>query len=140
VEPTGDASYVWNAEPTATRALQPATTVHIAACFYSALILPRSPPSFALFPYTTLFRSVALYMLDWDSFNRVSRVDVLDAATQQVLCTPTVRTYLTCLYLIWNIAGNITLRVTSNDSTNAVVSGIFFDSPSTPTYAVSGTV
>ena len=86
---------------------------------------------------------MALYLLDWDGNNsRVTRVDVLDAATQQVLATQTVQAYQAGVYLVWNVQGHVVFRFTNVGSgPNAVLSGIFFDPPAgASTLTVGGTV
>ena len=70
---------------------------------------------------------VALYLLDWDSNARVTRVDVLDAATQQVLDTRTVAGFTGGQHLVWNVQGHVVFRFTNAGGPNAVLSGIFFD-------------
>src|SRR5262249_17980127 len=76
---------------------------------------------------------LALYLLDWDQNGaRSERVDVLDAATGSVLSTQNVSGFQKGEYLAWNISGNVVIRVSNlnnpnNLSTNAVISGLFFD-------------
>ena len=43
----------------------------------------------------------------------MTRVDVLDAATQQVLATQTVQSYRAGVYLIWNVQGHVVFRFTT---------------------------
>jgi len=53
---------------------------------------------------------------------------VLDAATQQVLSTQNVQSFSGGTYLVWNLQGHVSVRLTSTGGTNAVLSGIFFGS------------
>jgi hypothetical protein len=73
---------VWATQPnTDPRALQRGVaTGRIAACWYSS-------GSFSVDVNLTdqATHRVTLYLLDWDTSNRVTRIDVLDASTQQVL-------------------------------------------------------
>jgi len=70
---------------------------------------------------------MALYLLDWDRQNRVENVTVLDAATGAVLDSHTVSAFANGEYLIWQIRGQVVVRVTNEPgSLNAVVSGLFF--------------
>ena len=69
---------------------------------------------------------VALYMLDWDGSSRAERVDVLDAISQAVLDTQTVSGFHNGEYLVWNLHGHVTLRITLTGGGNAVASGLFF--------------
>ena len=43
----------------------------------------------------------------------MTRVDVLDAATQQVLATQTVQAYRAGVYLVWNVQGHVVFRFTN---------------------------
>ena len=76
VTPTGKADYVWAAQPdTDPRALQRGVAAgRIAACWYSG-------SSFNVDVNLTDQAShrVTLYLLDWDTTSRVTRIDVLDA-------------------------------------------------------------
>ena len=82
VTPSGKADYVWAAQPdTDPRALQRGVAAgRIAACWYSG-------SSFNVDVNLTdqATHRVTVYLLDWDARNRVTRIDVLDASTQQVL-------------------------------------------------------
>ena len=70
--------------------------------------------------------SVALYFLDWDNAGRAERVDVLDVSTHAVLDTRTISAFQTGEYLVWNLTGSVTFRITLTGGPNAVLSGIFF--------------
>lgn len=76
---------------------------------------------------------VALYFWDYDQ-NRDETIQVLDAAGT-VLGTPQkLSSFGTGAYLIWKIAGHVTISITSNTTgNNLVLSGIFFDAPPTTT-------
>ena len=127
VTPSGQQSYVWNAQPgTDVRALQRATSGRIAACWYSPGLVGGS---FSIDVNLTdgAAHRVALYLLDWDNNGRAVRIDVLDAATQQVLSTQNVQSFSSGVYLLWNLQGHLILRFTSTGGTNAVLSGLFFD-------------
>jgi hypothetical protein len=126
VTPTGTANYTWTATTTDVRALQRGVVSgRIAACWFAS-------SSFSVDVNLTdqASHQVALYLLDWDTDARVTRVDVLDAATQQVLATQTVQSYNPGVYLLWNLQGHVVLRFTNAGGANAVLSGLFFDPPS----------
>jgi hypothetical protein len=75
-----------------------------------------------------LTHQVALYCLDWDGVNtRAERIDVLDPVTGLVLATSSMSTYSAGQYLVWNLSGHVTLRVTRTAGQTAVVSGLFFN-------------
>jgi alpha-L-rhamnosidase len=71
--------------------------------------------------------SVAFYCLDWDARNRAERFDIIDLATGTVLDSRTVSGFSNGQYLIWNLHGNVRVRVTLIGGDNAVVSGMFFN-------------
>ena len=72
------------------------------------------------------FHQLAIYCVDWDSTERVQRVDVLNAVTGAVLDTRTVGAFNGGQWLVWNVTGGITLRVTTVAGVNGVIQGIFF--------------
>jgi uncharacterized membrane protein YwzB len=69
---------------------------------------------------------VALYCLDWDYDGRSERIDVLDAVSGSVLDSRAISGFTNGVYLVWNIGGHVTFRVTLTGPGNAVVSGVFF--------------
>jgi hypothetical protein len=60
---------------------------------------------------------VALYAVDYDHGSRA----------ETVLDTRTLSGFVGGVYLVWDLTGNVTLRVTNTGPQNAVVSGLFFD-------------
>lgn len=80
---------------------------------------------------------VALYVLDWDNIGRTQRVEVLNAATGQVLDTRTLANFANGVYLVWDVRGQVTIRVTNTGPANAVVSGLFFGGGAPPTATVT---
>lgn len=71
---------------------------------------------------------VALYLLDWESFNRAQTVTVSDPTTGAVLATTDVTNFSGGKYLVYNISGAVTIGISADaGSYHAVVSGIFFD-------------
>ena len=121
------ADYTWAATTTNVRALQKAAVnspEHIAGTWYNA-------DTFSIDVHITdgQTHQVALYGLDWSSFVRSESIQVVDDATGTVLDTRSLVNFHDGSYLIWNISGNVTFRVTntnSTDNTNAVLSGLFF--------------
>jgi uncharacterized repeat protein (TIGR01451 family) len=74
---------------------------------------------------------VALYCLDWDGGGaRAERIDVLDASSNSVLDTRTISGFQNGQYLVWNLTGHVKLKITLTGGANAVVSGLFFGTPS----------
>ena len=71
---------------------------------------------------------VSLYGLDWDLNGRSEDIQVLDAATGDVLDVQDLNTYVSGKYLVWNVSGHVILRVINTSRwTNPALSGIFFD-------------
>ena len=121
VTASGKADYTWTNAPTEARALQRAIDGRIAGCWFGNnfdvnINLTDSNQ-----------HQVALYLLDWDSTTRMTRIDVLDAATQQVIATQTMQAYRPGIYMIWKVQGHVAFRFTKIGGANAVVSGLFFD-------------
>jgi hypothetical protein len=72
---------------------------------------------------------VALYFLDVNDAARSERVDVLNSAGQ-VLDSRTISSFGGGQYMVWNISGNVTFRITRLAGPSAVMSGLFFGGPS----------
>jgi hypothetical protein len=70
--------------------------------------------------------SFAIYAVDWDSRGRAETVQILDANSGAVLDTRSLANFYNGVYLVWNIAGHVTINVTATAGANAVVSGVFF--------------
>jgi hypothetical protein len=130
---TGDNQFTWAASTSDPRALQtPSATGRIASTYYSS-------GSFKINVNLTDGNAhrVALYLLDWDSTARAETISVLDAATNTVLNTETFSGFHNGQYVSWNVQGNVIIQVTKTGGSNAVVAGIFFDSPFYPTAAAT---
>jgi hypothetical protein len=72
---------------------------------------------------------VSLYVVDFDSNTRSETVAILDASNGAVLDTRNVSSFNAGQYLVWNLTGHLTIRVTRQGGANAVVSGLFFGVP-----------
>jgi glucose/arabinose dehydrogenase len=83
-------------------------------------------------------REVALYFLDWTPTNaHALSVDVLDAATGEMLDHQSVTDFTAGKYLVWAVNGSVRFAIRSLDAGNPVVSGVFLDSNSNPKATVS---
>ena len=118
----GTEAWTWAATTADPRAPQRATSTNrIASCWYSGaafmfdLNLTDGQP-----------HQVALYGVDWDSFARAERIDVLDAATGAVLDSRTLSGFHGGQYLVWSVTGHVKLRITAAGGINAVVSALYF--------------
>ena len=127
---SGDNTYVWaSSSTTDVRDLQKAAAAdRIAPVWYTF-----SSMSIDVNLTDGNTHRVALYFLDWDNAGRAERVDVLDAQSSAVLDTRTISSFSSGEYLVWNVAGHVTFRITLTGGANAVISGLFFG----PTTAVS---
>jgi serine protease len=118
----GQSNWVWAASTLDPRALQkPGQVDRLAACWYAG--------GFTIDVNLTdgFERLVALYLVDWDARGRTAKVEVLDAGTEAVMHTWTVPAYADGLYLVYQLGGHVRLRVSAVNSSNVVVSGLFFD-------------
>src|SRR5204862_549447 len=106
------------------RALQRAGAAdRIAAAWYS-------PTAFTvdLTISDTSVHRLALYALDYDGYGggRSERIDLIDRAGGAVLDSRTVSGFQQGRYLLWEVMGSVTIRVTNlNPNSNAVLSGLF---------------
>jgi hypothetical protein len=120
---SGQSGYIWAASSADPRALQKASISgdRIAACWYASTSF-----TFDIDLTDGQPHQMALYLLDWDRLSRVENVTVLDAATGAVLDTHSISAFANGEYLVWQVRGNVVLRVTNESgSLNAVVSGLF---------------
>ena len=124
----GASTFTWSGSTTDSRALQYVNgTSHVAATWYAA-----SSFSFDINMTDSAMHQLALYATDYDNSGRSQRVDVLDAVTGTVLDTRTMNSFVNGQYLVWNLAGHVTVLVTRIAGANAVVSGLFFGTASPP--------
>jgi hypothetical protein len=124
VTPSGQSTRVWTTSTSDVRALFNPDGGRIAAAWYAATLF-----SVNLDVTDGQTHQVALYFLDWDNAGRSERVDVLSSAGE-VLDSRIVTSFSGGQYLVWNISGNVTFRITSLAGPDAVLSGLFFDPPS----------
>jgi hypothetical protein len=80
---------------------------------------------------------IALYLLDWDSQGRAEAVSVLNPANGQVLATQSASNFSGGKYLIFDVTGQVQLQFTNTSGPNAVLSGLFFGAPGSPTLPAS---
>jgi hypothetical protein len=123
VTPSGHSPRTWVNPTTDVRALQKSASAidRVAACWYAS-------GSFDIKVSMTAGQRhrVAVYCLDWDGNGaRKQRIDVLDAVTLATLDSRTIAGFQNGAYLVWDINGQVILRVT-NLGSNAVVGGLFF--------------
>ena len=74
---------------------------------------------------------LALYCVDFDSFQRTENIEILDAISNAVLDKRSLTNFHNGVYLVWNITGDVIVRATYTGPSgqaysDAVVSGLFF--------------
>lgn len=125
VAASGNSDWIWEYSTTDTRALQTdAAGSRLASCWYASGSFDVS------FQFNdSLPHRVSFYCLDWDRGGRQQTVQIIDAASKQVLHTYDLANFQGGVYLDYTFKGNVIARFTRVTSYNAVVSGIFFDAP-----------
>ncbi len=80
-----------------------------------------------------------LYLADVDRKHRTETVQLIDNVTGTVLDSRTISNFTKGEYLIYNLRGNVSLKLINNAGPTAVYGGIFFDAPSTKPTTYTGT-
>jgi subtilisin family serine protease len=121
---TGNLSWTWASSTTSVRGLQrPAGIDRVASTWYTG---PTDTYTIDLNLTDSAVHQVALYLLDWDTPNRTERIDIVDPITSAVLSSRTASGFSLGHYLVWDVSGHVTVRITRTGGVNAVVSGLFF--------------
>jgi hypothetical protein len=118
---TAAPQWTWGQSTSASVLEFPGTTSRIAACWYSS-----TQAGFDFNVNDGQTHRVSFYFLDATSSGRQQRIDVVDRNTGAVLDTRSIANFANGVYLTWEIAGNVSIRL-SPTAVNAVASGIFFD-------------
>jgi hypothetical protein len=74
----------------------------------------------------TVVHRVAMYFADYDGSSRVQTVSILDARSLAVLDTQTISSFHGGIYGLWDLKGDILVRITNTTNQEPVVSGFFF--------------
>ena len=130
--------FTWISATTDPRALQSTSNSasRIASCFYDGNdSLNFGPNQFSIDVNLTdgNTHQLSIYLLDWDHESRNETISVLDSGSNTVLSTQTFSSFSNGVWAVWTVKGHITILVSNNGSAsaNAVVNGIFLDTPST---------
>ena len=120
--------FTWTSNTYDTRALErPESTTNppgrIAACWYYG-----GQFSLDVTIHDGQLHQVALYFLDWDNYHgRAETITVSDPTTGQILDQRAMTSFVDGKYLVWRLSGSVSIGIeNTNNSSNAVVSGIFF--------------
>lgn len=115
-------TWTWTGNTTDVRALQASSSLREATCWYNT--------SFTISANVgSSTHQIAIYIVDWDSQGRAETVQVTDSVSGTVLDTRQITNFTGGEYLLYSVTGSINIKVTENSGPNAVVSGIFFDTP-----------
>ena len=80
---------------------------------------------------------VTLYILDWAGIaGRSEQIQITSAATKAVLDTQTITNFSGGVYLQWELSGSVVITVKGLGLRKALLSGLFFDPPSTSGAAI----
>ena len=134
VTPAGAQTYVWASSTTDVRGLQKKSVANsrIAAAWYTGGSVGSSNFTIDVNLTDGNAHQVALYCSDWSNLGRSERIDILDAGSGALLDSRSVTAFhLPPQYLVWNLQGHVTLKVTLTGGSNGVVSGLFFAPVST---------
>jgi hypothetical protein len=119
---SGNSTWTWVTSTTDARALQKAENLsdRIAATWYTqgTFFIDSGIQD-------QVQHQVALYCLDWDNIGRQETIQVLDSGGN-ILDTRSVAGFGGGLYMVWNVTGHVTFRITLADGKNSAVSGIFY--------------
>ena len=77
--------------------------------------------------------NLELYVLDYDDHGRSEQIQFSNAVTGAVLSTESVASFSGGTYVKWTISGNVLITISNRGPANAVLSGLFLDSTSSPT-------
>jgi hypothetical protein len=118
--------WIWTSEPKVENALRVAgaSNNRIASCWYSSTSMNFE------FPVSDGNMHV-LSMYFWDAWSsgREEVVDLIDTESGATLDSRLLRDFKSGVYLVWQVTGKVRIRISCSSGVNAVVSGIFFDSP-----------
>ena len=135
---TGASTFTWAAQTSDVRALQTSrgSSTGIASEYYGNTFSINIPLT------DGATHKVAVYLLDFDTTSRAEGIVIMDAATKAVLDQESFSGFHNGQWAVWNIKGNVIMRLTTaNSASNAVFSGIFFGpasgTPPPPSFTLS---
>lgn len=129
--------YEWAAVNSDATKLQtsPGSTSRIAACDYS------NAASFSINVNLTDGRThqLALYFLDWDNQHRAETISISDTATGASLASDGISNFSGGVYVVFDVSGNVTVKISNSGGLNEVLSGIFLDPASAASFVGTDT-
>ena len=117
-------TWTWLPSTTSVRALQKGSTAadRLASCWYST-----GSFTIDIDVGSAASRRIAIYNLDWDPAGRQQLIDIFDGTTGALLDSRTVAAFSGGQYLVWDLTGRVTIRVTRTGPNSSAISGLFFD-------------
>ena len=134
VTTSGASINTWTANTSAAQALmKPSDNFAVGACW-------ESSTSFTIDVNLTdgQAHDLTLYAVDFDRQDLYEEIQIVNAATGAVLATKTLWSFEEGVYLQWVVSGNVLIKVTNLSGPAAVLSGLFFDPPTTAATYLSG--
>jgi hypothetical protein len=125
---SGPSQFQWGSGSDIRRLQNPAnpTGARYAETWYSGGTLDL------LFNVGSTTRRVAIYCLDDDGSGRVETLFIQDSGTGTTLDSQGVSNFQSGKWLVWDVTGNLRLRVTYSSGVNSVVAALMWDTPGTP--------
>lgn len=123
VSVSGARPFVWEQNTTDPRAtpIAPGSATRVASCDYA-----NTSFTIGLNLTDGQTHQVALYLLDEDPLGRSQTVQVIDVASGAVLDTRSVTNFSGGKWLVWNLSGNLDIKITNAGGWNVVASAIMF--------------
>ncbi|HUS34435.1 MAG TPA: fibronectin type III domain-containing protein [Verrucomicrobiae bacterium] len=120
---TTAAQWTWSSNSTSRSAAQRpgSSSGRISSCWYSA-----APMLFDVYIIDNQPHRLSMYFVDASNSGRDQTVDLIDPETGFILDSQRLRNFATGVYLTWEVAQTVQIRITPHN-VNAVVSGIFLD-------------
>ncbi len=127
VSASGQSLFTWSASTSSPQALDIDNGPYgIATCWYAS-----STFSVNVNMVDGQTHDLSVYAVDYENAGRTEQIQILNATTGAVLDTRVISSFTGGIYLQWEVSGNVTIKVTCLAGPNAVLSGMFFDPPTT---------
>ena len=75
----------------------------------------------------TAIHRFSVYAMDWNRSGWIEKIEFLDPLSRKTLNSQTLSDFGEGVYLTWNVAGHVTIRISGVKDEMASISGIFFD-------------
>jgi hypothetical protein len=121
--PTGGQTYVWLSTTTDARGVikGASATDRIASTFYSSTNF-----TFGVNLGDSQVHQLALYFWDYENFGRTETIQILNAANNAVLASRNMTGFGGGVWAVFNVSGNVIVKISNNGGISAVLGGLFF--------------